>query len=86
MYVISNLINTITAAQMWLLGRVLPLIIGDYIPDDDEHWANFLKLLDITDFLFSPDITSEHVSYLRTLIYEHHEDYDYNDVHGYNIL
>ena len=22
---------------MWLLGRVLPLIIGDYVPDDDEH-------------------------------------------------
>ena len=60
---------------MWLLGRVLPLVIGDYIPDDDEYWANFLKLLDITDFLFSPDITSEHVSYLRTLIYEHHEDF-----------
>ena len=23
---------------------------------------------------------------LTVLFYEHHEDYDYNDVHGYNIL
>ena len=28
------------ASEMWCLGRYLPLLIGDLIPDDDEHWEN----------------------------------------------
>ena len=40
---------------MWLLGRVLPLIIGDYLPEDDEHWLLFLQM--IVDLLFSPALS-----------------------------
>ena len=25
------------AAQMWLLGRILPLVIGDLVPEDNEN-------------------------------------------------
>ena len=37
----------IVASQMKTLIRLLPLIVGDYIPQDDEHWACFLMLWDI---------------------------------------
>ena len=52
---------------MWLLGRILPLIIGDLIPDDDAMWSNYLLLMEIVDYLFSPQL-----SYLSVLINDHH--------------
>ena len=60
---------------MWLLGRVLPLIIGDYVPDDDEHWLLFLQMMEIVDLLFSPTLSQDHAVYLSTLISDHHHDF-----------
>ena len=34
---------------MWLLGRLLPLMIGDKVPCYDEFWVNYTELLDIVD-------------------------------------
>ena len=34
-----------SAAQMWLFATVLPLLIGDLIPETSEHWNCFLLLL-----------------------------------------
>ena len=39
---------------MWLFGRILPLLIGDKVPDDDAKWRLFLNLMEIVDYLFSP--------------------------------
>ena len=36
-----------TASQMWCLGRMLPFLIGDKIPEEDEHWEHYLLLLSI---------------------------------------
>ena len=55
------------AAQMWLLAKLLPLIIGQYIPSDDEHWENFLLMMRIAGYLFSPKITSDDAAYLQVL-------------------
>ena len=57
-----------TAAQMWLLARILPLSIGYLVPEDDERWSNFLRMLDIVDILFCPQITEDDAAYLTTLI------------------
>lgn len=27
------------ASQMWLLGRLLPFLIGKYIPTNDKYWG-----------------------------------------------
>ena len=35
------------ASQMWLLGRLLPLIIGDYVPNGDPHWICYIELISI---------------------------------------
>jgi len=40
--------------------------------DDDLNWKLFVLLLQIVDIVFSPCLTSGHVSYLRELIVDHH--------------
>ena len=34
-------------SQMWLLGRLLPLIIGDHVPNGDPHWICYIELVSI---------------------------------------
>jgi len=62
----------IAAVQMWTLARYLPIIIGHYIPNDDENWINYLSLLDIMDYLVAPCITNDETAYLKILIKDHH--------------
>ena len=45
------------AAQMWLFSRILPMLVGDHVSDDDEDWQNFLILMEIVDHLFYPQVT-----------------------------
>ena len=60
------------ATQMWCLGRLLPLMIGERIQVDDDHWLNFLRLLTIIDYLLAPVVSPECVGHLTILIDEHH--------------
>ena len=60
---------------MWLLARILPLVIGDMVPEDDERWLNFLKMMEIVDILFSPRVTEDDAAYLAALISDHHEEF-----------
>ena len=57
---------------MWTLARYLPMFIGKDIPTNDESWMNFLTLLDITDYLVAPCLTTDEVAYIKVLIQEHH--------------
>ena len=60
---------------MWLLGRMLPLVIGEHVPEDDERWLLYLQLMDIIDILFAPTTSEDYVIYLSTLISDHHQDF-----------
>ena len=60
---------------MWCLIRLLPIMIGDLIPDDCEHWINFLRLLSIVEFVFAPQTTVGIAGYLRNLICDHHSTF-----------
>lgn len=53
---------------MWCLARFLPLMIGDLIPFEDDHWENFLNLLDIMDYVFAPSTTPEKISHVEVLV------------------
>ena len=64
-----------SASQMWLLGRIMPLIVGEHIPEDDEHWLLFLKLMDIVDILFAPSTSEDYAVYVDTLINDHHNEF-----------
>ena len=53
---------------MWCLARFLPLIIGDKVPEEDEYWMHFLKLLDIVDYVFAPLTTPDKAAYIAVLM------------------
>ena len=57
---------------MWLLARILPLAIGSVVPENDPYWLNYLRLLEIMDFLFAGTIHREDCGYLHCLISDHH--------------
>ena len=41
---------------MWLLGRVLPLMVGDKVPSGDEFWINFFGLTGDCGYLNGPRV------------------------------
>ncbi|XP_066535471.1 uncharacterized protein [Hoplias malabaricus] len=61
-----------TASQTWCLLRLLPLILGDLIPQGNQYWELLLLLLSCMEFIFSPSLTLEASIFLGHLIQEHH--------------
>ena len=57
---------------MWNFATLLPLIIGDKIPEEDSKWECFLLLLEITKICTARVTSSELADYLSVLIEEHH--------------
>jgi len=68
----DTLLTDIAASQTWCLMRLLPIIIGDRIPSDNPYWLNFLRLLELIDYISAPETTREIAGYLRDLIQDHH--------------
>ena len=64
-----------TAAQMWLLGRLLPQMVGYLVPTNDEYWVNFLDLLEIVDRLLAPELTEDETVTLSSTIADHHHEF-----------
>ena len=62
------------ASQTWCLWRFLPLLAADKIPLDDEIWENYIQLMKIMDYIFSPSTTEVTISTLTVLI----EDFLYD--------
>ena len=62
----------LTAAQSLLLIRILPLLIAERIPENDERWQCFLLLCKIVDILACPVASTDLCGSLKVLIQEHH--------------
>lgn len=60
------------SSETWCLARLLPILIGGLVPEDDPYWINYLLLLEITDIVLAPFCTRGIVAHLRELISEHH--------------
>ena len=58
-----------------VLGRSLPLMIGQKVSEVDKNWLNFLLLLNIMDYLLTPVVSCDITSYLRVLIEDHHSEF-----------
>lgn len=56
------------ASEMWCLARLLPLMIGHFVPEDDRHWQLFLLFRTIMDYVFAPATTPDNIAYVRGLI------------------
>ena len=53
---------------MWTLARLLPVMIGQHVDEDDKHWHHFLQLLDIMEHTFSPTVLPTTPAYLKEII------------------
>ncbi|XP_045074169.1 uncharacterized protein LOC123487075 isoform X2 [Coregonus clupeaformis] len=63
----------LNAIQSWCLLRNMPLLFGDLIQSDDQHWHLLLLLLHIVNIVFSPVLTEGMTIYLKHLIIDHHQ-------------
>lgn len=59
----------LSSSQTFLLCRILPLLIGERVPEDNVAWKCFILLLDI---LNCPVVTKGQGATLKLLIEEHH--------------
>ena len=50
-------------------------MFGDYVPENNPHWENFLILLTILNIVMAPVISMNLVAYLRLLIEQHHLEF-----------
>ena len=60
---------------MWCLARMLPLIIGDSVPEENPHWENVLLLLIILEYILAPVVSQDDIGYLQLLIEQHHLEF-----------
>ena len=60
------------ASQMLCLGRLLPLMIGNLIPEEDERWQLFTLLIQAAMIVLSPMVNKNSLGVLEGLIEEHH--------------
>jgi len=59
------------SGRMWCLLRLLPLMIGPSVPQEDEHWKFLLELKQICEMVFAYKLTESHLSYLEIKIQDH---------------
>ena len=45
------------------------------MPDEDEHWELFIKMMDIVDLLFIPCTSEGHAAHLAVLINDHYHGF-----------
>ena len=56
------------AAQSWQLALMLPFLIGQYVPNCDENYENFIDLLKIINICVSFEIHADDIVALQQLI------------------
>ena len=60
-----------SAAQMWELSRILPLVLEDITEESSPHWRCLMSLLEIMGICFSQKISFNAVLNLKRIIKEH---------------
>ena len=58
------------ASQTWVLGRLLPVMIGHLVPLEDPYWEHFLQLLDMMELMFAPLVRHDTPAYLQVVVEE----------------
>ena len=64
-----------SSAQMLLLIRILPFLIGEKIDEGEDHWYCYLLLRKILDIVLCPKVSYRMCSSLKLLIREHHQKF-----------
>ena len=56
------------ASQMMTFVQLLPFMIGDKVPLDDEHWNSFLLLWDICSMVCAYEVTEDFSVHLAWVV------------------
>lgn len=64
-----------TAVQMWRLATFMPFFVGHYVPREQRHWANFVKLLQMTSLAMTHSHTNATAQYLALVVAEYLEEF-----------
>lgn len=64
-----------SASEMLFFVRHFGLMIGDLVPEVEEVWQLYIRLVQILDIITAPFTDKNLATYLATLIAEHHELY-----------
>ena len=64
-----------TASEMWRFLHLLPLFIGDFVPDECIHWQNYIAFLDVLDRLCAPSFCESELIILTAIINEFFKNY-----------
>jgi len=72
---VSDSVIPQTAAAMRNLLTNFPFIVGDLVPEDDEHWQTFIVLLQILVLCVSPVISLNTADVLECLIAKHNRNF-----------
>ena len=60
------------AVEKWCLFRLLPLLIGDVVDDQDKVWQVYILAREITDIVMAPVVDPAWLPYLELIIAHHH--------------
>lgn len=63
------------ASQMWTFCTLLPLLIGDLVPEDDTKWECFLLLLEIVKHCTSRITSPRAATIVAALVDQHHQSF-----------
>jgi hypothetical protein len=56
-----------TAVEIKQLMSLLPFMIGQFVPENDVHWVNCVRLIQITHLVISKECASDHARYILLL-------------------
>ncbi len=59
------------AHENWTLLRLLPLILGDIVPENDPFWAMLMLVKDMLEICMAPCVNEGLLIYLDEIIQEH---------------
>lgn len=69
---LKNNYLVMSSSEMMSLVLYFGILVGDMVPESDSSWAFYLKTREMLNLLLSRSFTEERVSYLKTIIEEHH--------------
>ncbi len=68
---------------MWCLLCIFPLLVGEFIPEDDEHFQVFLAFMDVVDTVCAPVLSKGDIAFLKWRIEDFLEKY--SEIEGLHI-
>lgn len=64
----KNVTLKMTAVECWTMGRLLPLVIGKYVPHGMEEWMLYVEFLQVLELICAPEISDVKINQLEEMI------------------